>query len=283
MAGKRIGKGWLYIIIMLPVSWIIQIVLFSGILPPSFSGLYMFVPAVVAFVFFLFSKHPVKEQADRFTRRTGLWPWIFALCYPVLWFGIVAVLAIIMGLGSFDSSFASQLFRPSFPLEFVMMILPMTISVLGEEYGWRGYLLPALTEKYSRFWATLITGLVWGVWHIPSYFIVYNQSNMGNPYLLTAIGIITVSVGSFAYSYIYYMNGNILPSVLMHAVYDVMGSRVMLGSPAIPGITEAVPGVVTIYWPHAMGLIIAVGIVAAVFFTRKFSNPMGKQFKELET
>ena len=167
MAGK-IGKGWLYIIIMLPVSWIIQVVLFSGILPASFSGLYMFVPAIVAFIFFLFSKHPVKNQTDRFTRRTGLWPWIFAICYPVLWYSIVALLALIMGLGSFDSEFASQLFRPSFPLEFVMMILPMIISVFGEEYGWRGYLLPALTEKYSRFWATLITGLVWGVLHITS-------------------------------------------------------------------------------------------------------------------
>ncbi len=275
----KIDRGWWFIIVVLPVSWIMQYVLFSGMLPASYTGLYMFVPAAVAFVFFLFSKHPVKNQTDLFTRRTGLWPWIFALCYPVLWYGIVALVAVLTGLGSFDPAFAAQLFTPAFIMIILMTIVSMLISVFGEEYGWRGYLLPALTEKHSRFWATLITGLVWGIWHIPSYYFIYSVAGLGNPVFLTAVGVATVAVGAFAYSYLFYLNGNILPAVLMHAVYNVMGSKVILGTPAIAGLSEATPGLVTIHWPHAMGLIIVTGAIAAVIFTRKFSNPKDSNSK----
>jgi membrane protease YdiL (CAAX protease family) len=38
-----------------------------------------------------------------------------------------------------------------------------------EEPGWRGFGLPVLQERYSPLRATLILGLVWGVWHIPVY------------------------------------------------------------------------------------------------------------------
>ena len=269
---KKIGKGWLFILVVLPVSWIIQVLLFSGIVPAHLTGLYMFTPALVAFAFFMFSKKRFSDQKKLFTRRTGIWPWVFAFCYPIVWYGIVVLLAIVTGLGTFDASFASQIFTPSFLSMLALVLITMLISVFGEEYGWRGFLLPELTKTYSRFWATCITGLVWGVWHIPSYFIIYKNSNMGNPYLLTTIGVINVSVGAFAYSYIFYMNQNVLPSVLLHAMYDIMGSRVMLGSPAIPGVTEAVPGLVSIYWPHAMGLIITTGIAAAILFTRLFSR-----------
>lgn len=38
---------------------------------------------------------------------------------------------------------------------------------IGEELGWRGWLLPALAGRVSRFRATLLTGLVWTLWHGP--------------------------------------------------------------------------------------------------------------------
>ena len=38
-----------------------------------------------------------------------------------------------------------------------------------EEFGWRGVALPLLQRKLSPFWAGLILGCIWGVWHIPSF------------------------------------------------------------------------------------------------------------------
>jgi len=56
------------------------------------------------------------------------------------------------------------------------MIVPigLLIWILGalpEEFGWRGYALPRILEKHSPLVASLVLGLVWGVWHLPLHFI----------------------------------------------------------------------------------------------------------------
>ena len=47
------------------------------------------------------------------------------------------------------------------------------VFAFGEELGWRGYLLKALKEKNFLF-VSLITGVVWGIWHFPLRLIGHN-------------------------------------------------------------------------------------------------------------
>ena len=56
-------------------------------------------------------------------------------------------------------------------LDFVVFVL-----VVGEELGWRGYALPLLLEKRSAVTASLILGLIWGVWHLPTFVIPERRS-----------------------------------------------------------------------------------------------------------
>jgi membrane protease YdiL (CAAX protease family) len=42
---------------------------------------------------------------------------------------------------------------------------------LGEEFGWRGYAMPALSAKLGWRGASLVIGLLWGFWHIQLFFI----------------------------------------------------------------------------------------------------------------
>ena len=56
------------------------------------------------------------------------------------------------------------------------MIVPIglliwLLNAYPEEYGWRGYALPRLLERGSPLAASLVLGLIWGLWHLPLHFI----------------------------------------------------------------------------------------------------------------
>lgn len=45
------------------------------------------------------------------------------------------------------------------------------VAPLGEEYGWRGYALPRLQTIMTPVRASLLIGLVWALWHVPTLFV----------------------------------------------------------------------------------------------------------------
>lgn len=74
-----------------------------------------------------------------------------------------------------------------FPLYLLIMIL---FGGGQEELGWRGYILDPMERRMGPWLGNLVLGIVWGVWHLPLFFIPGTSQNFMNffGFLLLTIG-----------------------------------------------------------------------------------------------
>lgn len=92
----------------------------------------------------------------------------------------------------------------------------------GEEWGWRGYLLPKLSEKLPALPTLLISGVIWGLWHAPLTAIGHNYGTgyPGFPYtgiLMMCLFCITLGV---LFSYVTLKTGSCIPAILAHGAVN---------------------------------------------------------------
>jgi len=261
-----------YIIAVLILSWIVQILIFTGQVPPQFVSAYMYVPLVLAVIFYFLQKDSIDVQIKQFTNHITLKSLVFAVVFPFVLVILIGALGVLTGLGQFNLNVLLERLQLPFILTYLGLVIAIMPAMLGEEYGWRGYLLPTLTPKLGKVQATLIVGIVWGLWHIPSYYLVYSIAGIGDPILLTTLGVLFTAAFAFPLSYCYYLTRNIIPCIILHGIWDVTMVSVAFTSPAVPGMAESVPGVVSMYWPYVMLCMLIVGTIVALFFAREFKK-----------
>jgi membrane protease YdiL (CAAX protease family) len=124
----------------------------------------------------------------RLIPRVSDLPW--ALLILAAGFGSAALA--LKSSGAFTAQFAEAIGAAGGLLagHFALQIL---VIAVGEELGWRGWLLPRLLERVSRLRATLIVAAVWGFWHGPLLFsgmsaaALFLCSTLGLSFLFTWI------------------------------------------------------------------------------------------------
>jgi uncharacterized protein len=179
----------------------------------------MFAPMVAALVMRLFvSKEGLKGSLGpvRKWRFYGL-----ALVVPAVL--VTLAIGVVEATGWGDFTWDEDV---PLPLEYVVLaVIALTFgSVLtfGEEYGWRGYLLPKLLPL-GEVKAAVIVGLIWGPWHAPMLAAGLNYSSV-NPLAAIGIFVITATALSLLLSRAFLAAGGaLLVPVLMHASFNRFG------------------------------------------------------------
>lgn len=94
------------------------------------------------------------------------------------------------------------------------------ISALGEELGWRGFLVPKLVEGWSFTRTALVSGAIWASWHIP--LIIAADYNGGTPtwYSITCFAIMVLGI-AVAFAWIRLRSGSIWPAAILHAAHNL--------------------------------------------------------------
>jgi membrane protease YdiL (CAAX protease family) len=158
--------------------------------------------------------------------RIGWGWWAFALLLPL------AVMLLAAGLHiSLGGEIAT--FPASGHLLMTVVNLPLVLLLggpLGEEFGWRGYALPVLQDRLGWRVASLGLGLVWGVWHLPLFFID------GTAQAHLPLGLFLLSVVAMSVVFAWLANrteGSVVAALLFHTAINFWPSVV----PVLP--TEA--------------------------------------------
>lgn len=130
----------------------------------------------------------------------------------------------------------------------VMVVAPFinSIPALGEEYGWRGYLLDRLLSKIGSIKALTIIGAIWGLWHTPLILMGYNYPNHPDAVGLAMFTAFTVLAGFFL-GWLRIRSGSVFTSALCHGAINAYAGlgmaiaysrdellTVPLGLPALP-------------------------------------------------
>jgi len=100
--------------------------------------------------------------------------------------------------------------------------IPFTISGFGEEFGWRGFMLPLVYRVTRPYKAFLICGLIWFAWHTPLVLVIPQTHHLtAAENSLNAIVLAIGSVATFIFlAYVFAESGSIWVASFVHAVLN---------------------------------------------------------------
>ncbi len=170
--------------------------------------------------------------------------------YGIAWFGVLALILFGAALyflifpGQFDGNMGyvrvlleaqakmtgmavtEDLVRQTVIMQAVMGILlsPFLnfINCFGEEWGWRGYLLPLMLERLRIGPTLLLSGVIWGLWHAPLIIMGHNYGLGYRGYPVTgilAMCFFCIVIGTLL-SFVTIRTGSCIPAVIGHGTIN---------------------------------------------------------------
>lgn len=232
MSGRAIHVYLGLTFIFSAVLW--AIVIWSGHLNMAFGLVIpalMWCPALAALV----SCHLLGRDI-----RTIAWQWpkgkylIAAYFIPLVYASASYGLIWAVGLAGWNSQFVGvavqELGLTGLPrsLSFAVCIALMTTggvvenlsATLGEEIGWRGFLVPELAKRMSFTRVGLVSGFIWAAWHSPLILFADYHASTNRCYSLVCSSITCISL-SFILAWIRLRSGSIWPAALLHASHNL--------------------------------------------------------------
>jgi len=161
----------------------------------------------IAGVLLVLWHYGLKGLVSFFRRLT---PWRMSL---VWWLFLILGIPAIVYAGAAVKGTISDPF-PFSPWYQVLPALAFAL-ILGpiEEFGWRGLALPLLQRRFTPFWAGLIVGIIWAVWHIPAFLMSGTPQSTWSfaPYFAGVVAISVILTPMFNHA-----RGSLLIAVLFH-------------------------------------------------------------------
>jgi len=190
--------------------------------PTHFPGLMG--PALAALMTCGFSRDRKGAWADMAgrlfdVRRAGFGVWMMALS-PLWLFALLSLSAPYSGLSVHTERLGSYSGLPVMsPLQVFGWVF--FVNAVGEEVGWRGFLLPRLQKRFGVTGGTGLSALIWGAWHAPLFFCLQTYLGMTPVVLVFGFGLGLLSGAVWLAWLTARAKGLLLPAILWHALYNL--------------------------------------------------------------
>lgn len=231
-------------------------------MPPAYGDLIMFVPGLLAAALTVYKKEKLKSLFQ----FGGLSNLLLGLLLPLSAFTLYLIIASMTSTQTFGLPESAIAYNNGDTLKawsrFLIFGIPYMLGVnlifaCGEEIGWRGYLLRKSKSAVKSFWLrSLISGAIWGVWHLPIYLLAET------PVISILIFLINVCFLSICYTWIYEKKNSVWPTALAHGIHNTFFNSIL------PIITLTSSGNYLLMGEEGLivsgsyGLIICIGIIA---------------------
>lgn len=236
---KETKRLFLYLALSFGLTWIIFFAYilsggkYDGTNPymEQFVGLGMFMPFVAHILTRMITKEGFAMTGEGslmlgISLKDKKWKYyLFALLVPWVYFEVPNILSLLLVPEAFDTGFlASQGLDNeiafAMPLMTITSCAIVSFFALGEEGGWRGYMMPKLIKLVGTPKALIIGGIIWGLWHAPLTCIGHNFGTdyPGFPYVGILIMCIDCTLSGIMFTYITIKTNSVWPAAIMHAV-----------------------------------------------------------------
>jgi membrane protease YdiL (CAAX protease family) len=191
----------------------------------------MWCPALAAFATLKLNRRQLRELGWKWPQtKYAVQSWFI----PLLYAGITYAIVWTTGLGGFPNHEFMQNLVTLIGLHlspvhstiiYVLLagsfgVIKSLASALGEEIGWRGFLVPELFKSTGFTGTALITGVVWSCWHYP--LLIWGDYNSGTPtrYGLTCFTVLVISI-SFIFTWMRLRSGSLWTGAILHASHNL--------------------------------------------------------------
>lgn len=189
---------------------------------------------------------------------------IAAFVIPLLIHLLSHYLAPLLGFPVADTLFPANLGIPSILIAITYFFLMLIIGGGQEEFGWRGYAQAPLQKRMGVIPASLLIGVLWGLWHLPLW-VMPGDGHATYPFI--AFLIMTTSI-SVVYAWLYNASDQKLATVI---IFHAMSNT---AAPLLPFLIakEGLPE--NAYWVYAAINVLAAVVACIVIVTAEKKNKL---------
>jgi len=275
-AATDIKEAWKTIVLFLILLTALSSIAYYAILklnPTSiFVGSLMISPALAAFITLKIKKRPISSLPWSLKELKYL---KFSYITPILYVSIAYALIVLFGFGNLMNTERIMQWSNELGIDdsnqtlvvTVMIFLLLTVGViknlgstLGEEIGWRGFLIFELRKVMSFKALAIVSGIIWAVWHFPLIDLIYGR---GENLFLHMGAFTTMIIGvSVILAYYTFKSNSLWPAALYHSVHNIYIQKICT--------PLTISNDKTTFWIDEYGLMIPIiTTIFAIYFWRK--------------